>query len=211
VETEHPGAMCLVTIGCGADANPHPRTGLDYARQHGREVADEISRLLAGTFHPVGGPIACRYEQIGLPFDPVPAREEWEKRAKGTGLTAYHATIQLARLDRGEDLGKDLPYPVETWAFGDELAMVFLGGEVVVDYALRFKKEFDARRLWVTAYANDVPCYIPSRRILAEGGYEVDTSMLLYGHPVRLAPQVEERIANAVNRLVPPVYRAAAP
>ena len=50
--------------------------------------------------------------------------------------------------------------------------MVFLPGEVVVDYVLRLKKEFDPGRLWVTAYANDLPCYIPSERILREGGYE---------------------------------------
>ena len=44
VEREHPGAVCLVNIGCGADANPEPRTGLDYAKQHGRTVADEVDQ-----------------------------------------------------------------------------------------------------------------------------------------------------------------------
>jgi neutral ceramidase len=48
------------------------------------------------------------------------------------------------------------------------MAMVFLAGEVVVDYALRLKWEIDQKRLWVVAYSNDVPCYIPSRRILSE-------------------------------------------
>ena len=34
-----------------------------------------------------------------------------------------------------------LPYTIQTLTFGDQLTMVFLAGEVVVDYALRLKKE----------------------------------------------------------------------
>ena len=52
---------------------------------------------------------------------------------------------------------------MQTWTFGDSLAMVFLPGEVVVDYSLRLKSELDAPRLWVTAYANDTPVLHPVR------------------------------------------------
>ena len=83
------------------------------------------------------------------------------------------------------------------------MAMVFLAGEVVVDYALRIKWEIDADRLWVVAYSNDVPSYIPSRRILSEGGYEADFSMIFYGHPSRFAPEVEDRIVQTVHALLP--------
>jgi len=83
------------------------------------------------------------------------------------------------------------------------LAMVFLPGEVVVDYALRLKRELDGARLWVTAYANDVPCYIVSRRVLAEGGYEPDYSMIYYGRPTRLSPAVEDKIVEAAKSLLP--------
>ena len=88
--------------------------------------------------------------------------------------------------------------------------MVFLAGEVVVDYALRLKKELDGSRLWVTAYANDVPCYIPSKRVLAEGGYEAGRAMTFYDRPGPLAPEVEELIVAAVHRLVPDGFRSPA-
>jgi len=81
--------------------------------------------------------------------------------------------------------------------------MVFLPGEVVVDYALRLKKEFDPARLWINAYANDVPCYIPSERILQEGGYEGGGAMIYYDRPTRFAPGVEDRIVQAVHALLP--------
>ena len=77
-------------------------------------------------------------------------------------------------------------YPIQTWTFGDDLAMVFLAGEVVADYGLRLKRELDATRLWVNAYSNDVAFYVASQRMLPEGGYEVDRSMVYYGQPAPL-------------------------
>jgi len=206
IERDHPGTLCLVTIGCGADADPQPRTGLDYAKQHGRAIEAEVNRLLGGAFKPVDDDLACRFERIRLPFDTIPSRKEFEGRAKRGGTVGYHAQAQLERLDRGEALQTALDYPVQTWAFGNDLAMVFLAGEVVVDYALRLKKEFDAGRLWVMGYANDVPCYIPSRRILAEGGYEAEGAMVYYDRPGRLSPKVEDLIVGAVRRLLPTTF-----
>ena len=95
----------------------------------------------------------------------------------------YHAGVQLARLDRGEALRTKIDYAIQTWAFGDVLAMVFLPGEVVVDYSLRLKRELDGLRLWINAYANDAPCYIPSERVLREGGYEGGGAMVYYDVP----------------------------
>ena len=127
--------------------------------------------------------------------------EHLERLVKSGGAPGYNASIMLDKLNRGEPLQSELLYSVQVWKFGGQLMMVFLPGEVVVDYVLRLKKEFDARRIWVTAYANDVPCYIPSERILREGGYEGGGAMVYYGRPQRLRPGVEQTIVDAVRRL----------
>src|SRR5260370_36685770 len=88
--------------------------------------------------------------------------------------------------------------------------MVFLAGEVVVDYALRLYRELDASRLWVFAYTNDLPCYIPSERILREGGYEGGGAMVYYARPARLKPGIEDKIDEAERSLVPPAFSAHA-
>jgi hypothetical protein len=100
-------------------------------------------------------------------------------------------------------LPTDVPYLVQTWTFGKGLAMIFLPGEVVVDYSLRLKKEYDSSRLWINAYANDVPCYIASERILKEGGYEGGGAMVFYDKPAPLAPGVENLIVGTVRELMP--------
>jgi len=207
LERDHPGATVLIGIGCGADSNPSPRSGLNFAQQHGAEIATNINQLLGRKLKPVRGPLTCRTKQIEIPFDTLPTRAEFEARAKQNDYVGYHARWTLAKLDHGETLPTMLPYLVQTWTFGDDLAMVFLPGEVVVDYALRLKKEFDPEKLWVNAYANDVPCYIPSERILKEGGYEGGGAMTYYGWPARIAPGVEKLILDTVHELLPKKFR----
>lgn len=204
IESRHPGAIALIAIGCGGDQNPNPRSQVELSAGHGRTIAEEVDRLLARDgFRPLSSAPVGRYREIDLPLDSPPPREVWEKKVADNARDAHFARAMLERLDRGESLESSVTYPVQTWAFGDDLAMLFLGGEVVVDYARRFYREYDADRFWVNAYSNDVPCYIPSRRLYAEGGYEVDSSMVYYGKPARLDIGTEDRIAAEVKRQVP--------
>src|SRR5439155_3846443 len=212
IEKDFPGALALIAIGCGADANPHPRGGADgglaLAKQHGEELAVEVKRLLDNHRISIRQKLSCRVKRLEVPFEKLPTREQWEERSRQEGIVGYHAKRNLERLDGGEALPTTLPYVVQTWNFGDQLAMVFLAGEVVVDYSLRLKQEFDADRLWINAYANDVPCYIPSRRILKEGGYEAETSLWYYDRPARLDPAVEDLVVGGVRELVPKAFAA---
>ena len=206
IEQDHPGSVALVSIGAGADANPEPRGTHELSKQHGRELADEVKRLLSGSggLQVLDPRIVGRMARVDLPLGPLPTREEWEQRAKEGGTRGSHARRFLGMLDRGEEIPTTVPdYPVQTWCFGEDLAMVFLGGEVVVDYALRMNDTFDGDRLWINAYSNDVPCYISSKRVLQEGGYEADFSMIYYARPTRLAPETEDIIVDTVQKLLP--------
>jgi putative membrane-bound dehydrogenase-like protein len=211
IERLHPGAVALVSAGCGADSNP--RSGVtgdkgDVAEAQGIEFATEIERLLKEQMRPVTGPITTHLERIDLAFDKLPTREEFAEKGKLQDPVGFHARTQLARLDRGEALRERISYPIQTWTFGDSLAMVFLPGEVVVDYSLRLKRELDSRRLWINAYSNDAPCYIPSERILKEGGYEGGGAMVYYDQPTKLAAGLEQQIVDAVRRQIGEKFKA---
>ncbi|MEO6786020.1 MAG: dehydrogenase, partial [Chthoniobacteraceae bacterium] len=211
IEKAFPGAIALTALGCAGDQNPFPRGTYELANQHGQALSTEAERVVKGAMHQLAPALACSMKRFALPLDTLPTREEFEKRAtdKSAGM-AYHAKKQLERLDRGEKLATEVPYVVQVWSFGKDLAMVFLAGEVVVDYSLRLKRDFDGARLWVNAYSNDVPCYIPSLRVLKEGGYEAEGAMLFYDRPTKLAPQVEELIIGAVRDILPAAFHRAA-
>ena len=114
----------------------------------------------------------------------------------------------LARLDAAGEISDKVDYPLSVWKFGKELAVVFLAGEVVVDYSVRLKRELDWSRLWINGWANDMPGYIPSRRILSEGGYEADFSQVYYEQPGRYDPSVEDKLVNAVKEMVGLEFRS---
>jgi hypothetical protein len=209
IEREHSGVTALIAIGCGADQNPHPRSTVELAIDHGASIAAEVSRLIKLDKTPILGKLGARAATTALPYASLPSREELQKNAaSSTAQVAYIARKNLDRLERGEQLPTELTYRVQVWNFGDDLAMVFLPGEVTVDYQVRLKAEFDPTRLWVNAYSNDAPCYIPSERVLAEGGYEGGSAMVYYDRPAKFATGLEDRIIEVVHQLTPKSFLA---
>jgi neutral ceramidase len=209
LEARHPGATALVVIGAGADTDPRPRgNGLPDVDHNARAIADEVDRVLDGELRPVTVPPTGRFRALDLSFDRLPTRAELEGRAGADDVHGRYARDVLGRLDLGGALSPTVPLPVQTWTFGEQLAMVFLGGEVVVDFSRRLKRELDSSRVWINAYANDVSYYVASDRLMAEGGYEVDGSMVYYGHPSRFARSTEELIVRTVRELLPDGYLA---
>jgi putative membrane-bound dehydrogenase-like protein len=202
LEAQYPGAVALCTIGCGADANPEPRGSLDATKIHGRTLAAEVQRVVGGEMKPIDAPLECRFDYAALSFD-LPTQEELEARTKQSNPQAKrHAEKLLRILQEHHRLPATHPVPIQSWQFGDQLTMIFLAGEVVVDYALRLKKTLDNPNLWVTAYANDVLGYIASERIRREGGYEYDRSGVYYGLPGPWATGTEDLLVSRVEELL---------
>jgi hypothetical protein len=110
--------------------------------------------------------------------------------------------LERVELEFTEESGREpFPYPVQVVQFGNELALIALGNEVVVDYSLRLKKELGDRgpAIWVAGYSNVYSGYVPSKRVLQEGGYEAKS------RPWK--PALEERIVKKVHALFDEVNR----
>ncbi|HWB98802.1 MAG TPA: neutral/alkaline non-lysosomal ceramidase N-terminal domain-containing protein, partial [Bryobacteraceae bacterium] len=155
LEQKFPGTMAFFVEGCGADANPNPRGTVEHARTYGQDLAKAVAAALSGKLGPVTGPLATRFEHVSIDFATPPTRQELEARLQDKNVyIRKHAQAMLDILNRGEQLRTTYPYPIQVWRFGKDLTLVALGGEVVVDYALRLKRELGAARLWVAGYSN---------------------------------------------------------
>ncbi|HTD85562.1 MAG TPA: dehydrogenase, partial [Candidatus Binatia bacterium] len=208
IEQDHSGCMAVASVGCGADSNPISGVKgdkIELAQDQGRQVADEVNHLLGGKLSPVTKRPNIRYARLDLPFDTPRSRMEWEERAQRSDAIGHHARVALAKLDRGQTLPTKINYPIQTWVFGDQLAIVFLPGETVVDYSRRIKRDYE--RVWVNGYSNDARCYIPSERVLAEGAYEGGDAMIYYDFPQRFAPGLEQKIIDVVSKQVPASFK----
>jgi neutral ceramidase len=209
LEAAHPGATALFFMGCGADQNPIPRRTVELAKKYGGMMTTAVEAVLAGRMESLPPKLDEHHETVTLHLGAEPTRAELEARARDrAGYVSRWGTRLLKELDAGRSLPRTYPYPIEVWRLGGKQLWIALGGEVVVDFDLRFKERYGPET-WVSAYANDVMAYIPSVRVLKEGGYEGNSSMLVYGMPAeRWAPDIEEIIATSVDRGVHAVQPA---
>lgn len=203
LEDRHPGVVAMFTMGCGADQNPLPRRTVELCDKYGTMLADAVDDVLRRQPQPLAPMLETAYELVDLNLGPELTRQELEiKAAAPVSYSQRWAARLLGQMNEGKPFIRSYPYPVQVWRLGGKQWWITLGGEVVVDYSLKFKKAFGSD-IWVSGYCNDVMAYIPSLRVLKEGGYEGASSMMVYGMPAnRWGDDVEDIITNTVQRLV---------
>lgn len=203
VEAKHPGATAMFVNTCGGDQNPLPRRSVALCEKYGHELATAVEEALQQPMETVSGGLQTAFAYVELPYLKVISREElFEARQADNAIRARWAERLLEKLHTGETFAPSYPYPIHAWRLGKELLLIGMGAETVVDYALRFKKEFGPNT-WVCGYCDDMIAYIPSRRVWEEGGYEGGSFLYEYGRPAtRWSGEIEDRIAKTVNQLV---------
>jgi len=202
IESARPGLTALFMTGCGADINPKPRGTREIVDQHGAALAQSVVDALS-TLKPVSGPTRAAMTAVELPFEAALTPEQWKTRfGLADPYVERHARMMADVRAKEGTLPTSQAIPLQVWRFGRDLTLVTLGGEVVVDYALRLRRDYPKDEVWPVGYANDVFGYVPSARVLKEGGYEGGGSLLYYGRPGPFDTTVEERIFKALDRLI---------
>ena len=201
LERLYPGAVALFFQGAGGDQNPLPRRKLSLAVQYGKELAAAVEQVLSEEMTPLDPALEMRYREISLPLDTPEPEDELARLAEGTDYQARWARGMLLSRARGETPVRSYPYPIQYWRIGAQ-RLFALGGELVSDYALRLKASYGAD-IFVMGYANDVMSYIPSTLIWDEGGYEGALAHRVYALPARWTRDVQTRILDAVQDLIP--------
>jgi hypothetical protein len=186
--------------GCGGDQNPIPRRSLPLAAQYGEELCAAVKRVLKEPMKDLTPSLVTQYNEIELAFSDPLAIDTLKAIAEaGPPYQTRWAENLISRIQSGPAPPGTYPhYPVQSWLVGDQ-KILMLGGEAVVDYAFRLKQIW-GNDLVVVAYSNDVMAYIPSERVLREGGYEGNTSMRAYGQPSTWKPGIEKSIITEVSR-----------
>lgn len=226
IEEAHPETVALFMMGCGGDQNPYPRRTLELAQTHGRTLATAVEAAIEATARPLEGPLKTAYETVKLEYQDHPTKEDLEKMRDNatSNYDRLHAERLLLDLEQTGRVRSSYDAPIQVIRFSDQLVFVGLPGETVVDYSLRLKRELGRKKkaaenaeaagesaaaaerpvVWVAGYCNDVFAYIPSLRVLQEGGYEGGGAMRYFStvvQPGPFAPSVEERIVGKVHEL----------
>ncbi len=214
LEKSFPGSVALFVQNCGGDANPLPRIrgkdveATELAGMYGRILAEAVRQVIAGTMKPLSGPVRAAMGETELFLQPGIPLDELKQRVPNlTGMPKRefeHFIRQHEQLGSTPDRVK---YPIQVWRFGPDFTFIALTGETVVDYSLKFKAAYGWNNAWVCGYNNDLLSYVPSLRVLKEGGYEGVTGMFEYGHRAPYTETVEQQITTKVEELVKAVAK----
>jgi hypothetical protein len=203
IQEAFPGAIALFMQGCGAELVPNARFQVEYAMGHGRTLADAVKKALDSPQTPVTGPLRCAYTETPLDFQPPPERKVLEEQAKSDNAAQRRkAVFLLDKLNRNEKIETSIPCPLQAVRFGPELLMIGISGETVVDYAVTLKSENLTQFTWVAGYCNYVYAYLPTWRIVKEGGYEGGGAILYTPFPGPFPENVEERVLTGARKVV---------
>jgi hypothetical protein len=202
LEKANPGALALFVAGCGADQNPNPRGSLEFAEQHGKSLAGSVQKVInSGDLKPVRPPIRTDFRVASLDFLPFDHNIYQEELLGQDKYKQRRAKLMLEAYNKGYDVTK-YKYPVQVIRFNRDLTILAMSGEVVVDYPFKLKEMYARENMFIAGYCNEVQCYIPSKRILKEGGYEPESSMIYYGYPGPFADNIEEKILGSVQKVM---------
>jgi hypothetical protein len=209
LEKSFPGSVAMFVQNCGGDANPLPRIrgkdveATELASMYGKILAEAVRQVVAGAMKPLSGAIQAAMGETELELQPGIPLDELNQRVPNlTGMPKRefeHFIRQYETLGSPPDRVK---YPIQVWRIGADFTFIALTGETVVDYSLKFKATYGWNNTWVCGYNNDLTSYIPSLRVLKEGGYEGVTGMFEYGHRAPYTETVEELITTKVDELV---------
>ncbi|MCP4170700.1 MAG: hypothetical protein GY758_08015 [Fuerstiella sp.] len=206
IEEKHPQAVAMFVMGAGGDQNPEPRRKVEYLHQYGQALADAVDKALTAPGREVSGSVRAALADAPLEFQPHADAETLQEQTKSTNqYERWKANFILSELEAGRSIPRQYGLPIQVIAFGDDLMMVAIGGECVVDYALQTKRRYrhaDGPAIWVAGYSNDVFGYLPTLRVLKEGGYEGGGHMVYTKFPGPFTETVEKRVFQTIEQLV---------
>jgi dienelactone hydrolase len=218
---DYPGAMrrklesaledsrALFVMGCGGDAKVVFRNEatdkIEFAadpqqsEMAGEKLATEVLAYLnKGELSALDAELETQLVSGSLSLQEPRTREQIEEMAYNANprsSSTWWARQSLAYPDNR----RSLPYEVQTWRLGD-LTAVALEGEVCADWGPMVRALAKTKHAMAIAYANNVLGYIPTARIIREGGYEGDTSHMAYFLPAPFQPQMEIELTALVEQ-----------
>ncbi len=205
LEDRLPGVQAMFMTGCAGDANPYPRGTLELARRHGSELAAAVREVFDGELEPVRGPLTTLFQMVDLPLESHTQAQIEQMQEGAPSYRRFFTRGALAKISKGESLLQTYSAPFALWQFGRDLTLIAFSGETVVDYVRLAQQRLGPLKLWVSGYNNDVFGYLPTDRILREGGYETRGLYVDYG---LFQPNVQDVVMRAITDMARKAGRA---
>lgn len=204
LESSNPGACALFLQGCGADIKPKAtaRDGsfiscnFDELEVEGKSLADTIQNIIdnKSMFRKIDFNLFSAQNEVKL-FTKVWSRDKWESIVNDPSEASYRvqsAKMVLKDFDKISSMNY-MPYIISLLRLDDKTAIISLECEVVSYIGKCIKEILKGSDIISLGYSNSSRCYIPTRKILKEGGYESASFV-----PARLSGPFEDEIEDII-------------
>jgi hypothetical protein len=200
------GAQCLFYQSAGGDSRPLIAAWGDTWRACTFADVDEMSQAMAqavlqglrtADFAPVELNLAGRNFVVNLETETYP-REFFAPYAADTSPASYRVWAQqtLADYDTSEPV---LPLHCGLLRLSEGVLVAHMGGEVTHEVKQVVEAALAPERVLFIGYTDDC-AYIPGDRIIAEGGYEAEGSVVEYCLKGAIKPGVNALITAAFQQ-----------
>jgi len=169
----------------------------------GRMVSDAVAAVVASGLEPAEPNLVVREVSVDLVTDPVPDEQGFERLRDAPDthdMKRAWAGRMLERLARGDDLPAVVPVTMHGIGIGAGVRLIGVEGEAVADHGYLLEGAFGGGTTFPMGYTDGCQMYIPSDKMLAEGGYEVD-SFSEYHFPAGLAGGIDARLLAGCDGL----------
>lgn len=207
---QHLGVECSIFLqGVGADSNVKSFSNPnDFGRtwedtQRGGElVAASIISALDNGLKPAVPSLACAETISDQPFVTLPSRAVLAEAAQvpDDAMKQMWAKRMIVKIDRGEELPTSAPITVHGIRLAEGVRLAGLEVEPVAEWGRVIQAFYGAGTTFALGYVDGCQMYLPTTKMLGEGGYEV-VSYYEYHWPAQLAPGIEDRMLKALSLL----------
>ncbi|GIP39837.1 hypothetical protein J31TS4_31170 [Paenibacillus sp. J31TS4] len=208
LEEAYPEATALFLQGCAgelkplrsADGDRFKALSYEEMEEAGTDLANDVLRLLAdGAFEK----IQCEFRTVLadplLYTEQTPAAFYESIASESTSLFYRNAAKRTIEAIQDGSIKDRLPHYICLWHLDANTRLVAMEGEVSTEYSLLIKKLLRPHTTLTLGYTNGVYCYIPTRKMIREGGYEASCNFFfnLRGPWV---PEIEDIIIGQIAK-----------
>ncbi|PYI56934.1 neutral/alkaline non-lysosomal ceramidase N-terminal domain-containing protein [Paenibacillus flagellatus] len=210
LEETYPGATAFFLQGCAGEIKPLKcAVGDDFIScsfEQMEEAGVDLAKDVIGVLeHKPFHPIQCRFKTIlaeaTLYMEHTPI-EYFEDIVNNPAIGEARRRGAKRKIDLiKEGLAKDrTSIYISIWHLDDETRLIAMEGEISTEYSLLLKKMFPGGKTIILGYTNGVTFYVPTRKMIGEGGYEVDYHHI--GGPFSgiFLPEVEDIIIGQIAK-----------
>lgn len=214
IEESFPGSTSLFIQGACGDINPAVISkGSEYRQAYfsdvefsGKILANDVSQVIKYGLKKVEPSFGFHIRSLTLPIGEYRMEYFREMAESGQEYRRKYGKYMLEKIEKGEET-KEVKYDLGIIRLASNLKMITFEGEVCSEYGVWIREFEPLVNIMIAGYSNGHKSYLPTKRILHEGGYEATVTYCWAGYPGPYAENVQDIVLNAVKEEFSGGYR----